>query len=179
LSLWGGQYRNYIALKIGYDLEGRSHQFLGGTEENHKTLSQDSRCPGWDLNQASASYWVGMRGNAARSWSWSLIFTSARNQMCAVWLCTSLYAFTVWSFGLHWYPSWLACSLICFHATGEAYLRVLLTSLANGTSHVYILMTCIPEMISFISRTRSSVRIAVFRRYSDVFFPRKPANSHL
>jgi hypothetical protein len=56
LSLWGGQYRNYIVLKIGHDLEGSSHQLLGGTDENHETLSQDSRCPGQDLNQASDSY---------------------------------------------------------------------------------------------------------------------------
>lgn len=52
-----------------------------------------------------------------------------------------------------------------------AYFRAFSTKLANGFSHVYILMTCIPEMISFIRRTLSSVLMAVFRRNIDVILP--------
>lgn len=45
------------------------------------------------------------------------------------------------------------------------------TSFAKGFSQVYILITWIPEIISFINRTRSSVRIAVFNLNIDVRFP--------
>lgn len=41
---------------------------------------------------------------------------------------------------------------------------------ANGFSQVYILITWIPFIISFISRTLSSVRAAVFKRI-DVNLP--------
>lgn len=49
------------------------------------------------------------------------------------------------------------------------------TILANGFSHVYILMTCIPAIISFIKRTRSSVLIAVRNLKLEVFFPNQAA----
>ena len=42
-----------------------------------------------------------------------------------------------------------------------ANLLRLATSLAKGFSQVYILMTLIPEMISFITLMRSSVRAAI------------------
>lgn len=41
----------------------------------------------------------------------------------------------------------------------------------KGFSHVYILMTFMPEIISFIKRTLSSVILAVFDRNSECFFP--------
>jgi hypothetical protein len=49
---------------IGKDLEGNSHgiikvlywRLLGGTEENHSTLSQDNRCPSRDSNKALTEY---------------------------------------------------------------------------------------------------------------------------
>ena len=40
-------------------------------------------------------------------------------------------------------------------------LRISATNLANGSSHVYILITLIPEMISFITLILSSVKTAV------------------
>lgn len=51
-----------IILK-GFDLEGSRHvlievpswHFIGGTEEN-KNFSQDSQCPGKDLNPAPPEY---------------------------------------------------------------------------------------------------------------------------
>ena len=42
-----------------------------------------------------------------------------------------------------------------------ANLLRLATSLAKGFSQVYILMTLIPEIISFITLMRSSVRAAI------------------
>lgn len=48
------------------------------------------------------------------------------------------------------------------------------TSLPKLCSHAYILMICIPCMISFMSRTRSSVRVAVCVRNIAIFFPRIP-----
>lgn len=56
----------------------------------------------------------------------------------------------------------------------KTYLRAKATSLANGFSHVYILITWIPEIISFISRTLSSVLMAVLKRKDEVFFPSHP-----
>lgn len=49
--------------------------------------------------------------------------------------------------------------------------RILSTMSANGGSHVYILITCIPCNISFIKRTRLSVRCAVFKRNEAAFLP--------
>lgn len=54
----------------------------------------------------------------------------------------------------------------------KTYFLALATKAANGFSHVYILITCIPEMISFIRRTLSSVLMAVFNLSADVFFPK-------
>lgn len=45
------------------------------------------------------------------------------------------------------------------------------TRYAKGLSHVYILITWMPEIISFIRRTLSSVLGAIFNRNSEVFFP--------
>lgn len=45
------------------------------------------------------------------------------------------------------------------------------TNLANGFSHVYILIICTPEMISFINRIRLSVLRAVLSRNFDVNLP--------
>lgn len=44
---------------------------------------------------------------------------------------------------------------------------------ANGFSHVYILITCIPEISSFIKRNLLSVLIAVFNRKTEIFFAKK------
>lgn len=43
-------------------------------------------------------------------------------------------------------------------------------------SHVYILITFIPKMISFIRRILSSVSFVVFKWISDIFFPIQPRN---
>uniref|UniRef100_A0A1B0BLW3 Uncharacterized protein n=1 Tax=Glossina palpalis gambiensis TaxID=67801 RepID=A0A1B0BLW3_9MUSC len=43
-------------------------------------------------------------------------------------------------------------------------------------SHAYILITCIPDIISFIRRTRSSVRKAVRKRKTEVFLPKYACN---
>lgn len=56
------------------------------------------------------------------------------------------------------------------------YFLAYCTKYAKGFSQVYILITCIPEMISFIKRTLSSVLMAVFSRSSEVFFPSQPTN---
>uniref|UniRef100_A0A1B0A237 Uncharacterized protein n=1 Tax=Glossina pallidipes TaxID=7398 RepID=A0A1B0A237_GLOPL len=45
-----------------------------------------------------------------------------------------------------------------------------------GISHAYILITCIPDIISFIRRTRSSVRNAVRKRNTEVFLPKYACN---
>jgi len=50
------------------------------------------------------------------------------------------------------------------------------TRSANGFSHVYILITWMPEIISSINLTLSSVLGAIFNRNSDVFFPNQPEN---
>lgn len=47
-------------------------------------------------------------------------------------------------------------------------------SLANGISHVYILITLMPEMISFIVRILSSVRLAVWSRSFENNLPIQP-----
>lgn len=123
-------------------------------------------------------------GICFRTWSWQL--NSTKSQYMWHLTTSSSLPFMGWPLHIwatwyqtvfHNYPTGSAKDIIYFNAETIAYLRVQLTSFENGISHVYILMTCIPEMISFISRTRSSVLIAVFSRYSDVFFPRKPANN--
>lgn len=51
------------------------------------------------------------------------------------------------------------------------YFLILSTTLANDVSHAYILMICMPWMISFIMRTRRSVRLAVSNRNAAVILP--------
>lgn len=49
-------------------------------------------------------------------------------------------------------------------------------SFAKGFSQVYILITCIPEIISFIKHILLSVILAVFNRVRDIFFPNQSEN---
>lgn len=58
------------------------------------------------------------------------------------------------------------------YALDETYFLAAATRFANGFSHVYILITCIPDMISFISLTLSSVLSAVLSRKTDDFLPK-------
>ena len=58
---------------------------------------------------------------------------------------------------------------------GFCTLRALCTSLAKGSSQVYILITFIPLLISFISRTRRSVFPAVVTRTSANLLPTQAA----
>lgn len=51
-----------------------------------------------------------------------------------------------------------------------SYLRVSPINFANGCSQVYILMTLIPNIISFISFNLSSVFKAAFDLYENVFW---------
>lgn len=55
------------------------------------------------------------------------------------------------------------------------YLRHFSIIFANGFSHVYILITRIAEMISFIVRILSSVRLAVSSRSLENTLPIQPA----
>lgn len=57
------------------------------------------------------------------------------------------------------------------------YLLAISTRDEKGFSQVYIFITCIPEIISFISLTLSSVRVAIFNRNEEVFFPNHPGKS--
>jgi len=41
-------------------IEGLSQHFPGGTEENHKNLSQDSRSPGMYMNTLPSEYEAGV-----------------------------------------------------------------------------------------------------------------------
>jgi hypothetical protein len=41
-------------------IEGLSQHFPGGTEENHKNLSQDSRSPGMYMNTLPSKYEAGV-----------------------------------------------------------------------------------------------------------------------
>lgn len=58
------------------------------------------------------------------------------------------------------------------------YLLAKEISLANGFSQVYILMTCIPDTISFINLTLSSVRNAVLNLKTEVLFPKNTKNNN-
>ena len=57
-------------------------------------------------------------------------------------------------------------------ATSSTYFLAKAISCANGFSQQYILITCIPEMISFMSLTLSSVLNAVLNLKTDVLLPR-------
>lgn len=53
-----------------------------------------------------------------------------------------------------------------------SYLLAKEISFANGFSQAYIFITCMPDMISFINLTLSSVRSAVLNLKTDVLFPK-------
>jgi hypothetical protein len=54
----------------------------------------------------------------------------------------------------------------------ETYLRAREIRWANSFSQAYILITWMPTIISFMNLTRSSVLLAVRRRYVDSIFPK-------
>lgn len=57
-----------------------------------------------------------------------------------------------------------------------SYFLACSTRLAKGFSQVYILITCMPEMISSINWILSSVFLVVLDRISDIFLPIQPVN---
>lgn len=58
--------------------------------------------------------------------------------------------------------------------SNHTYFLVYFMRFPKGFSHVYILITCIPEMISFINRILSSVFFAVCKRNLEIIFPIQP-----
>lgn len=61
----------------------------------------------------------------------------------------------------------------------KSYFLAYCIRFENGFSHVYILIICIPEIISSINLTLSSVLWAVLIRNSEAFFPSQPKNIEL
>jgi hypothetical protein len=53
-------WKSFVRQRSWHDFKVISQHSLGGTEENHKSLSQDSRFPGRDLNSVSPEYEAGV-----------------------------------------------------------------------------------------------------------------------
>jgi hypothetical protein len=96
----------------------------------------------------------------AVSWSWYFGLS-----LCP-WLCQTCFSI--------WYGRIPAVSSFAEAATRlkGTYLRAREIRWANSFSQAYILITWMPTIISFINLTRSSVLLAVRRRYVDSIFPK-------